>query len=151
MRLYSGAGDPHYTLWEAPRFTISTPASRRMACSGRRFSRQATFSFTRAPAPPSSRVNELHIKDFLDFENSITGYLGQPVPSVVSFRVQWTAIGAVNNFNNATQKFRGTFRNATAQLEYRIRTVDFDIESAPLAASTTLAAELGQESNGSFY
>jgi hypothetical protein len=36
-------------------------------------------------------------------------------------------------------------------MEYKIRTVDFDITSAPLAASTSLAGELGQESNGSFY
>jgi len=91
------------------------------------------------------------MKDYLDFENSITGYLGQPVPSVVSFRVQWTASGLVNNFNNATQKFRGAFRDATAQIEYKIRSVDFDITSAPLAASTTVVAELGHESNGSFY
>ena len=73
------------------------------------------------------------------------------MPSVVSFRVQWTASGLVNNFNNAAQKFRGLFRNATAQMEYKIRTVDFDITSAPLADSTTVAAELGYESNGSFY
>src|SRR5262245_31547971 len=85
------------------------------------------------------------MKDYLNFENSITGSTGQPVPAVVSFKVQWKATGSVNNFNNAAQKFRGTFRNAMAQLEYRIRTVDFDITSAPLAASTTVAAELGQE------
>ena len=91
------------------------------------------------------------MKDYLDFENSITGYAGQPVPSVVSFKVQWTATGAVNNWNNPDQKFRGSFRDALAQMEYKIRTVDFDIESAPLADSTTAAAEFGEESNGSFY
>ena len=96
-------------------------------------------------------VHDLHIKDYLDFENSITSYLGQPVPSIVSFKVRWTASGAVNHFNNAAQKFRGTFRNATAQIEYSIRTVDFDIESGPLASSTTFVAQVGQESNGSFY
>ena len=96
-------------------------------------------------------VNELHLKDYVSFENSVTGSLAQPIPSVVSFKVRWTATGAVNNFNNAAQKFRGSFQNALAQLEYQARTVDFDITSAPLAASTTIAAELGQESNGSFY
>ena len=96
-------------------------------------------------------VHDLHMKDYGDFQNAITGYAGHPVPSVVSFKVQWTAIGAVNNFNNASQKFRGTFRNAIAQIEYQIRTVDVDIVSGPLAASTTAAAELGHESNGSFY
>jgi hypothetical protein len=96
-------------------------------------------------------VEDLHLKDYGDFENSITGYAGQPVPAVVSFKVQWTATGGVNNRNNPDQKFRGEFRDALAQIEYKARTVDFDIESAPLADSTTEAAEFGQESNGSFY
>ena len=91
------------------------------------------------------------MKDYGDFENSITGYAGPPVPAVVSFKVEWTAKGGVNNWNNAAQRFRGRFRDAVAQMEYKIRTVDFDIESAPLADSTTAAAEFGQESNGSFY
>ena len=88
--------------------------------------------------------------DYGDFENTVTGY-ARTVPSVVSFKVQWTATGGVNNFNNPAQKFRAAFRNATAKIEYSIRTVDFDIASAPLAASTTIAAEFGRESNGSFY
>jgi hypothetical protein len=96
-------------------------------------------------------AEDLHMKDYGDFENAITGYAGSPVPSVVSFKVQWTATGGVNNRNNPAQKFRGDFRDALAQMEYKIRTVDFDIESAPLADSTTLAAEFGVESNGSFY
>jgi hypothetical protein len=65
--------------------------------------------------------------------------------------VEWRAGGGVNNWNNTAQKFRGEFQDALAQMEYNIRTVDFDITSAPLAFSTTAAAELGQESNGSFY
>jgi len=95
--------------------------------------------------------HDLHMKDYGDFENSLTGYAGHPVPAIVSVKVQWTATGGFNNWNNAAQKFRGQFRNALAQIEYKIRTVDFDIASAPLADSTTIVAELGQESNGSFY
>ena len=96
-------------------------------------------------------AHDLHIKDYGDLENALTGDAGQPVPAVVSFKVQWTATGGVNNWNNAAQKFRGAFRDALAQMEYKIRTVDFDITSAPLADSTAVAAELGRESNGSFY
>jgi hypothetical protein len=91
------------------------------------------------------------MKDYRDFENSLTGYAGQPIPSIVSFKVQWTAFGGFNNFNNAAQKFRGAFRDATAQMEFEIRTPAFDIASAPLADSITEAAEIGQESNGAFY
>lgn len=96
-------------------------------------------------------VYDLHLKDYGDFENSITGYAGQPVPAIVSFKVQWTATGGVNNWNNAAQKFRGAFRNANAQMEFTARAGNLDITSAPLAQSTTIAAEMGQESNGSFY
>jgi hypothetical protein len=95
-------------------------------------------------------AHDLHMKDYGNIENAITGS-GHPVPSVVSFKVEWTAFDPVHNWNNTAQNFRGTFRDAVAQMEYQIRTVDFDIESAPLADSTTLAAELGEESNGSFY
>jgi hypothetical protein len=96
-------------------------------------------------------VDELPIKDYGTLENALTGDAGPPVPGMVSCTVQWTATGSVNHWNNTAQQFRGTFRNATAQIAYTIRTVDFDITSAPLADSTTVAAELGQESNGSFY
>jgi hypothetical protein len=56
-----------------------------------------------------------------------------------------------------TQKFRGDFRDASAYIEYSGRAGDFEFQSAPLASSTTvvfenrLAAEIGRESNGSFY
>jgi hypothetical protein len=96
-------------------------------------------------------VYDLHLKDYGDFENSITGYAGPPAPAIVSFRVQWSATGAVHNFNNAAQQFRGAFRDATARMEFTARVGKLDITSAPLAQSTTVAAEMGQESNGSFY
>ena len=96
-------------------------------------------------------VHDIHIKDYHSFENAQLGNGPQPVPAVASFKVQWTASGGVNVFNNAAQKFRGEFRTAAAKMEYSIRTGDFDLLSAPLASSSTVAAELGRESNGSFY
>jgi hypothetical protein len=69
----------------------------------------------------------------------------------VSFKVQWTATGDVNHFNNAAQNFRGDFRDSMAQMEWTARSDDFEFTSAPLAESTADYAELGQESNGSFF
>jgi hypothetical protein len=40
---------------------------------------------------------------------------------------------------------------ANAQIEFTSTVGDFVFESAPLATSTTDAAQIGQESNGSFY
>jgi hypothetical protein len=91
------------------------------------------------------------MKDYFTFENALIGNLGQPTPAVVSFTVVWNAAGGVNEFDNAAQQFRGEFRNASAHMEYTGRAGDFRFQSAPLASSTTVAAELGRESNGAFY
>jgi hypothetical protein len=92
------------------------------------------------------------VTDDYTFENSVLHNLGRPsTPAVVSFRVVWTATGGVNVFDNAAQQFRGEFRNASAQMEYSARAGKFEFQSDPLASSTTVAAELGRESNGSFY
>ena len=96
-------------------------------------------------------VRDLRMKDFIDLENAVIGNGPSPVPSVVFYRVEWNAIGAFNVFDNAAQQFRGEFRNASAQMEWSARTVDFDFVSAPIGTSTTDAAEFGTESNGAFY
>jgi hypothetical protein len=96
-------------------------------------------------------VQDLHMKDYIEIVNAVVGGGPRPVPSVVSYRVEWNAAGTVNEFDNVAQQFRGEFRNASAQMEWSARTVDFDFVSAPLATSTTDAAQLGSESNGAFY
>jgi hypothetical protein len=96
-------------------------------------------------------VRNLHMKDYIDIENALVGNGPPPLPSVVSYRVEWNATGAINEFDNVAQQFRGAFRAASAQMEWVARTVDFDFVSAPIATSTTDAAQLGREHNGSFY
>ena len=86
-----------------------------------------------------------------DIENAVIGNGPPPAPSVVSYRVEWNAIGAVNVFDKVAQQFRGEFRDAFAQMEWSARTVDFEFVSAPIGTSTTDAAELGTERNGAFY
>lgn len=96
-------------------------------------------------------LRDAHPKDYITFENAILGNGPSPRPAVVSFKVQWTAIGPEQNFDNPAQKYRATMRNASAQMEWSARSDDYEFQSAPLASSTTDAAQLGQESNGSFY
>lgn len=96
-------------------------------------------------------VRNLHMKDYFDLQNALVGGGARPVPSVVSYKVEWNAMGAVNTFDNAAQKFRGEFRGASARMEWTARTVDFDFVSAPSSSSTTDAAQVGRERNGSFY
>jgi hypothetical protein len=96
-------------------------------------------------------VRDLEMKDFFNLENATVGGGPRPLNAVVSYRVEWNTIGATNAFDNAEQKFRGEFRDATARMEWSARTRDFTFRSAPLATSTTDAAQLGSERNGSFY
>jgi hypothetical protein len=42
-------------------------------------------------------------------------------------------------------------RTATAQMEWTARSGVYEYTSAPLETSTTDAAQLGEESNGSFF
>ena len=96
-------------------------------------------------------LRDAHPKDYITFENAILGNGPSPRPAVVSFKVQWTATGAVQNFDNPTQKYRATVRDASAQMEWSARSDDYEFQSAPLASSMTDFAQLGEESNGSFY
>jgi hypothetical protein len=70
---------------------------------------------------------------------------------VISFTVVWNATSSVTHYDNPAQKFRGDFRDASAYIEYSGRAGDFEFQSAPLTSSTTVTAQIGQESNGSFY
>ena len=95
-------------------------------------------------------VNHLAQKDYFDLENALFGGRGA-TPGRVSFKVQWTAQGDPQTVDNPSQRYRAVVRNAEAKMEWSARTVDFEFQSAPLSTSTTDAAQLGQESNGSYY
>lgn len=97
------------------------------------------------------QVSDIQQKDFFDFENAILGNGATPRQGRLSFRVEWTASGAAADFNNAAQQFRGRFSPAVAQMEWSGRSGNYEFESSPLAEATTDAAQLGAESNGSFY
>lgn len=94
---------------------------------------------------------DIHVKDYFNLQNAVGGGGAQPNPAIVSFKVQWQGLGGLNQYNNAALQFRGAFKEASARMEWSARSGDFEFQSAPLATSTSVAAELGQESNGSFY
>jgi hypothetical protein len=97
------------------------------------------------------QVRDHHMKDYFTLENATVGGGPRPAPGIVSYKVEWTATGGLNEFDNPDQQFRGTFRNALAQMEWSARTPDYEFVSAPLATSQTDGAELGSERNGWFY
>ena len=69
----------------------------------------------------------------------------------MSFTVEWTATGDVAHFDNPEQRYRGDRRVVTAQMEWTARSGIYEYASAPLETSTTDAAQIGEESNGSFF
>lgn len=93
----------------------------------------------------------MHMPDFHDFENAILGNGETPTPAVVSFTVEWTATGTVDHFNNPDQQYRGDMRAATAQMDWTARSGIYEYTSAPSAESESAAAQIGEESNGSFF
>ncbi len=97
------------------------------------------------------RGTNMHMPDFHDFENAVLGNGETPTPAIVSFTVEWTAAGAVMNFENTDQQYRGDMRAATAQMEWTARSGIYEYASAQLATSTTEFAQIGEESNGSFF
>ncbi|MEY2433327.1 MAG: hypothetical protein QOC92_3052 [Acidimicrobiaceae bacterium] len=97
------------------------------------------------------QVGDLHMKDYFTLENAVLENGRRPRPATVSYVVRWTAKGVPSAFDNPDQHFRGTFRSASAQMEWTAQTPDYDFRSSPLATSTTDGAQLGHESNGSFY
>jgi hypothetical protein len=97
------------------------------------------------------QVRDLTTKDFVDFENACLGNGPRPRPGKVSYVVRWTARGPVNVYDNPSQRYRASMRDATAQMEWTARTPDFEFQSAPLSTSASDYAELGFEQNGAYY
>ena len=96
-------------------------------------------------------IDDLAQWDHFDFQNAILGDGNQPRMGRVSFKVQWTGGPTIEHFDNPAQQFRGDFRIATAQMEWSGRSGEFEFQSLPLDQSTTDAAQIGFESNGSYY
>ena len=96
-------------------------------------------------------VVDIQQKDFFDFRNAMLGDGARPLIGRVSFKVRWDAIGPAQAVDNPDQQYRGEVRPASAQMEWSGRTRDYVFKSGPLAESVSEAAELGFESNGSFY
>ena len=104
-----------------------------------------------AAGTATMRSTDLHMPDFHDFENAVLGNGATPTPSVVSFTVEWTAVGGSTHFDNPDQQYRGDMRAATAQMEWTARSGVYEYTSAPLETSTPEVGQIGHESNGSFF
>ena len=99
----------------------------------------------------SLEVHDLPQKDYFDFENAILRNGATPRMGMVSFRVEWTAEGSVTSVDNPAQSYRADVRSATARMDWTGSVGSYEFESGPIETSTTDAAQLGVQSNGSYY
>ncbi len=113
------------------------------------FIKAASVSFDLGAGTATLDIQRLSMKDYFSLENSMIGPKNNRDSGEVSFRVEWTATGGVNEYDNPGQQFRGAFRDTDARLWWSGRSGDFEFET--ISTSATSGAELGTESNGSFY
>ena len=97
-------------------------------------------------------VSHFAQKDYTHLENALFGGI-RAVPGRVSFKVEWNATGAPVSVNNPEQQYRAVVRAASAQMEWSAQTTQFDFQSDALETSSSedAGAQLGMESNGSYY
>jgi hypothetical protein len=96
-------------------------------------------------------VHDLRQKDYFDFENAILGNGATPKMGLVSFKVQWSEPVSRDSFDNPSQQFRGDFSFGIARMDWTGRSGQFEFRSGPLEESVSDVAQVGFESNGSFY
>jgi hypothetical protein len=96
------------------------------------------------------------VNDYGTFRNSIVGGGPAPIPSLVSFTVDWSGVSERVNVRNNNPPasgggFAGLFVRNTAQMQWNATVGDLMFLSDPLATSSSVFAEIGHERNGSFF
>jgi len=104
-----------------------------------------------AAGTATMQMADYHLKDYHDFQNAFFGGGPQPAPATLSFKAQWNCPTSGGAANISAEKYRGTIKTGTAQMEWTARIGDLLYHSFPIGTSTSDAAELVQENNGTFY
>jgi hypothetical protein len=107
------------------------------------------------------RVRDLSAFDDHDLANSLTQGLGIPTPLIpgvapvrakVSFDVEWDHALAMEEIDNKTQMFKGTFLSTGATIVWSAEQAGFRFESdTPADPKANLISVLGRERNGFFF
>jgi hypothetical protein len=110
------------------------------------------------------RVRDLDVFDDHDLANSLTQGLGlpnppsnPPIPGVfpvrakVSFDVEWNGVLAMEQIENSSQHFKGSFLSTGATISWSAEQPGFRFESdMPPDPKANLVSVLGRERNGVF-
>jgi hypothetical protein len=88
--------------------------------------------------------------DYGNIPNAVM--LGAAVPATVNYNVRWSGpISRLVSVADKDHSFRGLFKENTASLTWSASRAGFTFASDPATTSTSLCAQLRQESNGIFF
>jgi hypothetical protein len=102
----------------------------------------------------SMEARNIAILDYGNIGNALFGGGPPPTPGKVSFRVVWNGVidrVKIRNTDPVYGGFGGSFVYNTAQMEWTASVGDYRFVSGPLATSSSVFAQLGQERNGIFF
>jgi len=102
----------------------------------------------------SMEARNVAILDYGDIGSALFGGGPPPTPGKVSFRVVWNGVldrVKIRNTDPIYGGFGGSFVYNTAQMEWTASVGDYMFASGPLAKSSSVFAQLGQERNGFFF
>lgn len=99
-------------------------------------------------------ASHIPIFDYGSVPNALFAGGPPPVPGFVSFKFVWSGVTervTIRNTDPVYGGFAGEFIRNSAQIEWTAVAGDFTLESDPMTSSSSAFAEIGQESNGSFF
>jgi len=103
----------------------------------------------------SMEAKDVPVIDYHDLGNALFGKGPPPVSGAkVSFRVIWSGVTKpvrIQNTDPVYGGFGGLFIRNRAQMEWTATAGDYLFVSAPLATSSSIFAEIGDERNGRFF
>lgn len=109
----------------------------------------------------SLRVRGLDVFDDHDLANSLTQGLGIPTPPIpgvfpvhatVSFDVEWQGVLEMQQIENSSQHFKGSFAKTGATISWSAEQSGFQFQSdMPADPKANLVSVLGREQNGVFF
>lgn len=98
-------------------------------------------------------AEDVPVFDYGNINNAL--FVGEnPIPGIVSFRVEWEGVEEklhIRNTDPVYGGFAGLFIRNSAQMEWTAQVGDFLFESDPLETSSSSFAEIGHERNGCFF
>jgi hypothetical protein len=103
----------------------------------------------------SMTATNLPVFDYVNFANALFGVGPKPVPTLLTFTVDWSGVNERVNIKNTNPAangggFAGEFVRNSAKMQWHAQIGDLLYVSDAIGTSSSDFAEIGHERNGSF-